>query len=281
MQDSRAVALDLRRYARFLWVGGIALLAMLAASPVLAASLNFRNADFEILDARNQHVIGSAHFDVGPNRMGAQVVTSEARYRSGDYDIERDAFDTQAPGSVPVMTAYVHTFYHRNGTIFLISKVDFRSGKAACTSYSGGKPVVTAQTFHFPPDSYAGAAMILPLQGSLRAGDNGPILMNDFVCMPGPKLVKVEARAYPPAPWIDYPHAVMRTDIKPDFGWLDYLIAPFLPEMHAWFSPANDLELVGAQFSRYYKGPEIILRRIDSASAASAPENQMQALRSR
>ncbi len=281
MRNSRARALDLRRYARFSLTGGIALLAMLAVSPVLAASLNFRNADFEILDARNQHVIGSAHFDIGSSRMGAQEVTSKALYKSGDYDIEWDDFDTHAPGPVPVMTAYVHTFYHRNGTIFLISKVDFRSGKTACTSYSGGKPVVTAQTFHFPPNSYAGAAMILPLQGSLRAGDDGPISMNDFVCMPGPKLVKVEARAQPPARWNDYSGQVVRADIKPDFGWLNYVLAPFLPEMHAWFSPADDLQLVGAQFSRYYKGPEIILRRTGSTSAAGAPEHQMQALRSR
>jgi hypothetical protein len=265
--------------ARILLAAGIAFFAVFVTSRVLAASIHLRSADFDILDARSQQVVGAAHFEIGPSRNGKQAVVSEARYKSGDYDIEYDDFDTQAAGSIPQMISYLHTFYHPDGTLFLKSNIDFRTGSVACTTYPKGAPSVATQSFKLPPNTYAGAATILPLQDSLRAGDRGPITMDDVVCMPGPKLVKVEARARPPAPWDNYPHAV-QADIKPDFGWLDYLIAPFLPEMHAWFSPAHDLELIGAQFARYYKGPEIILRRVNPPSA-SEPENRMQALRSR
>lgn len=273
-------AFVLRRTARIFLAAGIVWCAIFAGSSAWAASLNLRSADFEILDARSQQVVGAAHFDIGPSRNGAQIVVSEAHYKNGDYDVERDDFDTQAAGPVPQMITYLHTFYHPNGTLFLKSDIDFRTGKVACTTYPAGKPVVASQTFKLPPDTYAGAATILPLQDSLRTGNKGPITMDDVVCMPGPKLVKVEARAHPPAPWDNYPHAV-RADIKPDFGWLDYLIAPFLPEMHAWFSPRQDLELIGAQFARYYKGPEIILRRASPVASTGAPEGRVQALRSR
>ena len=45
--------------------------------------------------------------------------------------------------------------------------------------------------------------MMLPLQQSLRVGDSGPIVMHDFVCMPDPRLVKVEAYAQAPTPQLE------------------------------------------------------------------------------
>jgi hypothetical protein len=123
-----------------------------------------------------------------------------------------------------------------------------------------------------PSDVYAGAAMMLPLQKSLRDGDLSSIVMHDFACMPGPRVIKVEAYAQPPTSWDLYPGKLVRTTIRPDFGWLDYLIAPFVPEMHAWFNPGDDFHFVGAQFARFYKGPEVILARTDDASPAAATE---------
>jgi hypothetical protein len=141
------------------------------------------------------------------------------------------------------------------------SDVDFITGETKCGRYDGGKAVVTQRSFEFPPRSYAGAAMMLPLQQSLRSGETGPIVMHDFVCMPDPRLVKVEAYAQAPTPWNHYPGELVRTNITPDFGWLDYVLKPFLPEMHAWFSPSDNFHFVGAEFSRFYRGPQIILAR--------------------
>lgn len=250
----------------------IVLVTGLTARVAGATSLGFSTADFTILSAADASVIGSIHFDVADGPPGTEVVTSTARYNDGQYDVERDDFDTSKRLGLPMMSAYAHGFFRPDHKPFLDSAVNFVTGAAKCTSYEGNRPVVVSKTMVFPPDSYAGAAMMLPLQKSLRAGADGPIVMYDFACMPDPRLVKVEAYAQTPAPWNHYPGELVRANIKPDFGWLDYLIAPFVPEMHAWFSPSDDFHFVGAEFSRFYKGPQVILtRRIPADTARNHP----------
>lgn len=253
---------------RPLLTAAVALLTCLTAGHANAGGLGFRTADFTVLSANGTDVIGSVHFDVDDSRSGIEVVTSTARYNDGQYDVERDEFDTSKGLALPAMSAYAHGFFRPDHTPFLESKVNFVTGEARCTDYQGAQPVVMSKTLVFPPGSYAGAAMMLPLQKSLREGADGPIVMHDFACMPGPRLVKVEAYAQTPAPWGHYPGELVRANIKPDFGWLDYLIAPFVPEMHAWFSPDDDFHFVGAEFSRFYKGPEVILARSANANVA-------------
>jgi len=36
-------------------------------------------------------------------------------------------------------------------------------------------------------------------------------------------------------------------------------LSMFVPEIRAWFSPSKDWRFVGGRFTRYYRGPEIIL----------------------
>jgi len=230
-----------------------------------AAPLDFRTADFRILSATTAAPIGKVHYAVSDAPASVQIVTSEARYTDGQHDVERDKIDTHS--AIPIMLGYEHEFFHADGTRFMSSKANFSTGRGECTSYDGGKPVVTSKTFVFAKDTYAGAGIMLPLQASLQSGKRAPAIMHYFVCVPGPKLVKIEALAEPQASWAHYPGSIVRADIRPDFGWLNYVIAPFLPEMHAWFSAAPSFPLVGGEFSRYYKGPEIIIAR-DQATAA-------------
>jgi hypothetical protein len=237
------------------------LVCLLTAHCATATTLGFRTADFTILNASGAHVIGSVHFDVDGSRPGTEVVTSKAHYNDGQYEIERDEFDTSNPRGQPTMSAYMHNFFRRDHTVFLESAVNFLTGEAECANYRGPKPLVIRKTLAFPPDSYAGAAAMLPLQKSLQAGADGPIVMHDFACMPDPRVVKVEAYVQTPAPWSHYPGQLVRTNIKPDLGWLDYIIAPFLPEMHAWFSPSDNFHLVGEEYTRFYKGPKVIIAR--------------------
>jgi hypothetical protein len=253
---------------RILLAVALALITCLTTSRADASGLGFRTADFTILSADGAEVIGSLHFAVDDSRPGTEVVTSTARYNDGQYDVERDDFDTSKGLALPAMSAYAHGFFRPDHRPFLDSKVNFLTGEAQCTSYQGARPVVITKTLDFPPGSYAGAATMLPLQQSLREGADGPIVMHDFACMPGPRLLKVKAYAQTPAPWGHYPGELVRANIKPDFGWLDYLIAPFMPEMHAWFNPADDFHFVGAEFARFYKGPEVILERRINASVA-------------
>jgi hypothetical protein len=268
MRQSNCVASARARHFSVLAAIIFATLAsLLLARQTLAAGFNFRTADFSIMSAANAQPIGHVHYDVNQSRPGAETVTSDARYASGDYDIEHDEFDTRK-GSIAILVRYEHNFFHAGGVPFLATKADFQTGRAWCTAYANGAPVVTSKTLAFPPDTYAGAAMILPLQNALQAGDTGPIILHDFVCMPGPELVTVQAEVGPPEPWKHYSSAVVRTDIKPDLGWLGYVVAPFLPEMHAWFSPTDGFDFVGGQFTRFYRGPEIIIARQQASPAA-------------
>ena len=233
-----------------------------------ATTLGFRTADFTILNASGANVIGSVHFNVDDSHPGTEVVSSEAHYNDGQYDVERDQFDTGNPHGPPTMSAYTHNFFRRDHSLFLEAAVNFLTGQAECANYDGAQPLVIKKTLSFPPDSYAGAAVMLPLQKSLRTGSDGPIVLHDFACMPDPRIVKVEAYAQTPAPWSFYPGKLVRTNIKPDLGWLGYVIAPFLPEMHAWFSPSDNFHFVGAEFARFYKGPQVIFARSTGSRTA-------------
>ena len=256
----------------------LAFAAILAAtffpmrSTAQAAGMDFRALDFTVLSAKNSQPIGRLRYEVNDDRPGFETVTSDARYADGQYDVERDEFATQK-GPFPVMTGYQHDFFRAGGTLLMNSQADFSSGRVKCASYASGKPVVATETLTFPADAYAGAAVVLPLQQALRAGKTGPIVLYDFVCMPGPKLVKVQAQVGQPTPWSHYPGELVRTDIEPDLGWLSYVVAPFLPEIHAWFKPADGFDFVGGQFARFYKGPEIIItRQSANADALAARE---------
>lgn len=235
-----------------------------------AANLDFAGDDFVILDGSTGEAIGSVHYTVDSSAPGHQTVTSLARYNDGTYDVERDEFDTAGHGELPVMFDYDHTFYKPNGSVFLLAKADFHHGNAACTSYSNGEPNALKETIQFPADTYAGAAVMLPMRKALRDGTPKPIELYDFVCIPGPKLVKVAASPEPLGTWDHYPGALVRTSIKPDLGLLSFVINPFLPEMYAWFNPSNGFDFVGGRFARYYKGPQIIFARKPASPPATA-----------
>jgi hypothetical protein len=256
----------------------VAALIPLRSATAHAAGMDFRALDFAILSATNSQPIGRLRYEVNDSRPGFETVTSDARYTDGQYDVERDEFETQK-GPFPVMTVFEHDFFRAGGTLLMTSKADFSSGRVTCANYTSGAPVVATETLAFPAGAYAGAAVVLPLQRALRAGQTGPIALYDFVCMPGPKLVKVQALVGPPEPWTHYPGELVRTDIEPDLGWLTYIVAPFLPEIHAWFKPADGFDFVGGQFARFYKGPEIIIRREQVNALAANDRAQQSAAR--
>ncbi|HVN90303.1 MAG TPA: hypothetical protein VMT61_10865 [Candidatus Binataceae bacterium] len=236
-------------------------LMLLGAGVAKAASIDFAGDDFMILDAKTGDQIGNVHYAVSSPATGHQEVTSFARYNDGTYDVERDDFDTTKGGDLPVMFDYEHTFYKSNGTVFLLIKADFRDGDAVCASYADGEPHALKETLNFPSSTYVGAAMMLPMRQALRQSISNPIELYDFVCIPGPKLIKVEIQPEPPGTWNHYPGDLVRTNIKPDFGIFSFAVDLFVPDMYAWFNPSNGYNFVGGKFARYYKGPEIILAR--------------------
>jgi hypothetical protein len=65
-----------------------------------------------------------------------------------------------------------------------------------------------------------------------------------------------------------------QVDVKPDFGWINVVIAPFLPEIRAWFSPGDDSFFVGCETARYYKGLKYLMvhSRPDDAQIKAQPK---------
>jgi hypothetical protein len=260
------------RLARAGLAGLIGLCAWLSPFAAKAGQLDFPPvADFNVLSPNGLNVIGHTHFALTDEAPGFQLVYIESHYLNGEYDIERNEIETRGRNELPVMATYEHGFFRPGGVMTRQVKADFRSGRVSCTTDDAGVDEVDRATLDFPSDTYAGSALLIPLQHHLIKGSDGPVAFYDFACIPGPKIFKVQASATDLTHWPHYPGLTQQVDIKPDFGWLDLVVAPFVPKMHAWFNPRDDWNFVGGIMTRYYRGPEIILARVPPS--ASAPRS--------
>ena len=117
-----------------------------------------------------------------------------------------------------------------------------------------------------PADSFAGASGLMMMVTNLRHGSR-EIRFHAFACAPGPEIFSVKASL--PAQsehWRFYSGDLFRLDMRPDLGALSLLIAPFLPTMDAWFSPADNWNYVGGEFDRYFRGPHVLTVRVPPAN---------------
>jgi len=253
----------------------LALWCCLLASTLHAAEQDFPvDAEFNILSADGARVIGHTHYSVKPDGPSLELIYGESHYLSGDYDIERNHVERRGPGELPVLTAYEHVFFNADGSLARISKADFRSGASLCAVYDKNAPREYRATLNFPPDTYAGAALVIPLQHQLNESSKEPIELHDFNCVPEPKVLKVQANPARFAPWLHYSGNMLQVDITADFGWLNLVIAPFVPKIHAWFDPSLGWEFIGGEFTRFYKGPQIILARVPVLASAGSNARQ-------
>ena len=242
-----------------LCLAAAALVALcLSAAMAYAGPFDFRPSDFNIMDADGTQVIGHGHYEVTPDGKGYEIAFGEDRF-NGEYDIERDKLELHGDDQVPRMIRFEHTFFNANGTLQRVSKANLQAGLTSCIQYENGQPVVHSAVLQFPPDTFAGAAIVIPLKGYLLQGKKNGIVLHDFNCIPGLEILKVKANPQPPSQWTHFPGEVVRVDIKPDFGWLNFVAALFVPEIRAWFDPSDDWRFVGGNVTRFYKGPEIIL----------------------
>ncbi|MGA2411710.1 MAG: hypothetical protein ABSG46_15155 [Candidatus Binataceae bacterium] len=244
----------------------LAAIAILACAAVLALRLigyaagpSFAPSSFAILNPDNAAVIGHASFDVTLLAARVQIARSEAHYRDGDYDIEENRLALPSGDGLPRQLSFKHDFFSSGGARVRSDQADFVSGEASCTTYANGQPSTLSAQLKFPSDTYAGAPVMIPLRAQLMLKGSQPIQFEFFTCVPGPRLVTVHAGVSPPAPWNQAPGLLVQVDLKPDFGWLNPIIGPFLPTVRAWFDPARQWYLMGVESARYYRGPKILL----------------------
>jgi hypothetical protein len=253
---------------RIFWITATAILCGLwAPSSLRAGELDIPPSDYVLRSIDGLHVIGHVHFTVTTANDGLTTARGEYRFLDGNYDIDQSTVRPGLRGNLPTLVRTDHSFFFPGGAPDRESHVEFAAGTGTCTVYTNGKPTVSSANFDFPADTFAGDTVILPLRRYVAAGANGSTSFHVFNCIPGPKVLKVTAAAKAPAPWQYYPGNLVQVDVKPDFGWINLVIAPFLPQIRAWFDPAEDAFFVGGETARYYKGPKYMLVRVRPTNA--------------
>jgi hypothetical protein len=245
-------------------VAAVAVLSLVCCSAALPVdSLDFpASSRFDIFDGDGSRLIGHARYELRAVGPGSYVLYGENRFLAGEYDIEEDQVTQSGPDKLAVPVTYRHEYFDTDGSLQRVAQADFTTGNASCVVHADGHPQVSAVRLEFPPDTYGGSTVLIPLTRGLREGFDRPIRFHNFNCIPGPRIVSIEA--YPPSVtrWSQYPGDLVQVRLKPDFGWLGILIGPFVPKMDAWFEPSRTWAYVGGKAGRYYRGPEIILVRV-------------------
>jgi len=237
------------------------LYVVVGAAPSVANSANAFDYDplkFEILDPQTREIIGYGGYEF--ERAGDRIVLKgQNRYLSGEYDIEKGTMKVVGDGALPVVVDFEHSFYSADGSIFSDARADFSTGAASCNSHKGGDERVRQDKLELPPDTYAGAAILIAIQHYAEGGKRGLFNLHAFNCAPGPRVLAIEVSVDAPDHWPYGGGQMAKVDVVPRFGWWDVVIRPFLPRLNAWFDPRRDWMFAGARLARYYRGPEIVM----------------------
>jgi hypothetical protein len=220
-----------------------------------------RNTDLYIYDPAGTRLLGRAHYTV---KQHDNIVTIEGRndFLDGEYDIEHDTLKMTAD-ELPRMIAYEHSFFDAHGAPQIIAKADAVTGKTSCAKYEKGEGTIETALLQFPPDTYAGAGVLVPVADQFRRGNATDLDLHVFDCAHGPRILTLHVDLER-APWHFLPHdgELGKADAQPVFGWFNIFLKPFVPTIRMWFDPLRDFAFVGGMLSRYYRGPEVLLVRM-------------------
>jgi hypothetical protein len=156
-----------------------------------AGSFDFPPSDFTIMDSEDTRMIGHGHYEVTFDGKGYATAFGEDRFNNGEYDIERDKLELRGEDHIPRLITFEHTFFNADGTLRRLNKANFQTGPASCIQYKDGQPMVHSRVLHFPPDTFAGAAIVIPLKGDLLREREELVILHDFNCIPGPGILKL------------------------------------------------------------------------------------------
>lgn len=256
--------------ARVSWrvaIVAIALTWAVAPPAFCADALSFSPTSFTILNPDTGVAVGRSQYDVDETADGATLHGVNSFY-DDQSDVETSLLDSRAGGE-PKLIEFDHTFFNPDGSILVRGHLDTKTGAATCIDNTGGQKRTRATVLSVPDNTWAGASIVIPIQGFLRAGGCGSAhSLNVFSCAPGPKIFAVTVKADPKnAPWTPYGAEALRVEIRPDFGVLNLIVASFVPKLHAWFDPNDGWAFVGDEAARWYKGPHVMLVKTGAAGA--------------
>jgi hypothetical protein len=237
----------------------IALAVALARQASAASSLSFPATHFAILDADTHAAIGNSVYQVDETPEGG-TLHGLNNFFDKQVDVETSHLEAGVAGEGPTLADFDHTFYKADGSILIRGYFNLKTGAATCVDNSNGHSRTRSMTLSVPENTWAGASVVVPIQGFLRAGDEGTTQsLHVFSCAPGPEIIAVTVQIdQQSGEWQIYGGKAVRVEIKPDFGLITPLIASFVPKLRAWFDP-NGWGLVGDEAARWYKGPRVML----------------------
>jgi hypothetical protein len=232
-----------------------------ASAATAAGGSITQDTNLYIYDPTGTRLLGRALYVVTQHD---DVITIEGRndFLNGERDVEHDTLKV-TEGELPRLLTYEHSFFDAHGAPQIIAKADAITGKTSCAKYEDGEGTLETALLQFPPDTYAGAAVLVPVADQLRRGEATDLDLHVFDCAHGPRILTLHvdlARA----PWRYLPHEgeLAKADAHPVFGWLTVFLKPFVPTIRLWFDPLRDFAFVGGVLSRYYRGPEVLLVRV-------------------
>jgi hypothetical protein len=223
-------------------------------------TLSFPPTSFAILNPATGAAIGQSHYRLESTPDGA-FLRGDNGYFDGQIDIETAHIGLAAGGGQPRLTEFDHTFYNADRSLLIRAHLDLQTGAATCIDNAGGQHSDRSELLRIPDDTWAGASIVIPIRDFLRAGDNGVSRpLHVFSCTPGPKIYAISVSIDPEnAVWAAYGAEARRVEVHPDFGVFNFVVAAFVPKLHAWFDPNDGWAFVGDEAGRYYKGPPIML----------------------
>jgi hypothetical protein len=244
-----------------------ALILLICKAARASEPFQFPPTDFLILSPDGAKTLGYCSFHLIKSSGGGAVLRGESRYLTGETDYENVSL-LLPPNGLPQPTAYEHFFYNADGSPMLAVRANFQSGQATCSDYRADSQYNETASMEFPPDTWAGASIAIPIQQYLQLGDASTHQLHFFTCTPGPKIFALDfAPDSARSRWPYYKGELIRVDVRPYFGAFDFLVRAFVPRLQAWFDPIAKWDFVGANMTRYYRGPEILM--------VKAPQSKM------
>lgn len=226
-------------------------------------AFDFLATNLTIFSAGDRRIIGHGRYS-SSRSDGTDLIRGENEYLDGARDIELDYLRQGDSGEAPTLMHHEYSSFKPDGSPQFEESLDPVSGVASCAEYVNGAAQIHEATLDVPSDTYAGATQLMFIVARLRQGEE-TIKFHSFNCAPSPKIfgiaVSVPTRR---EEWPMYPGTLLKLELQPDFGWLSFLLTPFLPKIYAWFDPDNNWNYVGARYDRYYKGPHILTVRNSS-----------------
>jgi hypothetical protein len=241
-----------------------------AVAPPKAGAVVAQISDLLIYDPTGSKLLGRAHYTI---TQRGEVVTIEGRnqFVDGERDIEHETLATTDDG-LPRLLTYEHSYFDAHGAAQRVATADATTGKTSCAKYENGKGTIQLAVLQFPPDTYAGSSVLVPIADRLRRGEANDLDIHFFDCAMGPRILSLHADLARSS-WSLRPHdgELAKADAHPVFGWFNVFLKPFVPTIRLWFDPLRDFAFVGGMLSRYYRGPEVLLVSM-APSLKPAPE---------